>query len=190
MVLAVRATDQPYQPATKPEKLEFANDRLDVYPDDVRKNPTNFAGVPMVWAGIIRSIDATEEDTGSKIRAKTVFEHHYFDWVEDKGGRHLQLAVSPRGEGMFRATWFMNKTVFDATAADAEKFAAPGDLVIFYGQPEKVDADGTVDMRYRYLRVIDRDHFNTNEFDYGRLGEPFYTIHPADKSKAPAAPQK
>jgi hypothetical protein len=42
--------------------------------------------------------------------------------------------------------------------------------------PEKIDPDGTIVMHYKYLRIIDRDNFTTNEYDYGRMGEPFHTL--------------
>jgi hypothetical protein len=173
-----RAGTGPYQPATKPEKIEFTHDRLDLYPNDFRKDPAGHAGAAVAWVGIIRSTDARELDTDSKIMMDSVFEHHYFDWVQDsKGG--LLLSVSPRGEGLFRAKWYTKKTDDDASAASAEKFARPGKLAIFYGVPEKIDTNGTVVLKYRYLRILGTDHFSTNEFDYGRLGEePLREIHP------------
>jgi len=180
-----RVSNVPYQPATKPEKIEFARDRLDVYPDDVRKNPAAHAGAPVVWAGIIRSTDAYEQDEGDKIVADTVFEQHYFDWVQDGEGRGVKLSVSPRGEGLFRTRWHLNKTTQDSTAKSAEKYAGPGNLAIVYGVPENVDTNGIVILKYRYLRILDADHFSTNEFDYGRLGEPFSVLHAESKTNAP-----
>ncbi len=169
---------QPYQPVTKPEQKEFANDRLDFYPDDFRKDPAAHPGVMVVWAGVIRSTDARERDNGLQIYADTVFEHHYFDWVQERGPGGLQLAVSPRGEGLFKMRWILDKKSDDSTAESAEKFASPGKLAIVYGVPERVDPDGTVVLHYKYIRIIDEDHFNTNEFDYGRLGEPFHSLPP------------
>lgn len=174
----------PYQPVTKAEKTEFTDDRLDFYPDDFRKDPTNHIGIAVAWAGIIRSTDANEKDSGDKIYADTVFEHHYFDWVQDKGPNGFDLSISPRGEGLFRMRWLLDKKTDETSAADAEKFAAPGNLAIVYGVPEKVEPDGTIVMRYRYCRVIDRDHYNTNQYDYGRLGDPFHTLPLATNATA------
>jgi hypothetical protein len=75
----------------------------------------------------------------------------------------------------------LDKTGVDASAESTEKYAAPGKVAVIYGVPEKVDADGTVVLKYRYLRIVDKNHFTTNEFDYGRMGEPFHVIHPAAK---------
>jgi hypothetical protein len=173
----------PYQPATKPEKIEFAHDRLDIYPDDFRKNPMAHSGVAVAWAGIIRSTEAYEKDVGDKIVADTVFEQHYFDWVQDGEGQDVRLAVSPRGEGLFRTRWTLDKTIQEAGAKSAERYAAPGKLAIVYGVPESVDTNGTVVLKYRYLRILGVDHFSTNQFDYGRLGEPFTVLH--SESAAP-----
>jgi hypothetical protein len=180
-------TDGPYQPASCPEKREFAHDRLDVYPDDIRKNPA-LLGTPVVWAGIIRSTDARELDYKSEVGATTVFEHHYFDWVQDSKSGRLQLSVSPRGEGLFRSKWVMKKTENDATAEMAEKFAKPGKLAIFYGTPESIDPDGMIILKYRYIRIVGMKDFNTNEFDYGRLGEPFHEIHPSQTNATALQP--
>jgi hypothetical protein len=180
-----RVGNESYQPATKPEKIEFARDRLDVYPDNVRKNPATYIGAAVVWAGIIRSTEAREGDEGGKIVADTVFEHHYFDWVQNNNGRGVELSISPRGEGLFRAKWHMDKVGKDATAESAEKYAGQGKLAIVYGVPEKVDADGTVVLKYRYLRILGVDCFSTNKFDYGRFGEPFRAIHSEGKTNSP-----
>jgi hypothetical protein len=170
-VLVSCVASGPYQPATRPEKIEFAHDRLDIYPDDVRNDPAAHAGAAVVWAGIIRSSDARELDQGSKIVVDSTFEHHYFDWVQDSKGGGLLLSLSPRGEGLFRARWYLNKTVYGASAHKAEKYAGVGKLAIVYGVPEKVDTNGTVVLKYRYLRIVGADYFTTNDLDYGRLGE-------------------
>ncbi len=150
-----------------------------------RKDPAAHAGAAVAWAGIIRSTDAREAPEGDKIVADTVFEHHYFDWVQDHNGHDVKLSISPRGEGLFRAKWQLDKTGQAASAASAEAYAGPGKLAIVYGVPEKVDADGTVVLKYRFLRILGADHFTTNEFDYGRLGEPFRVIHSQSKTNSP-----
>jgi hypothetical protein len=180
-----RVGNEAYQPVTKPEQVEFARDRLDVYPGDIRKDPAFHAGAGVAWAGIIRGTDAREEDQGGQIVADTVFEHHYFDWVQNNDGRGVTLFVSPRGEGLFRARWRLDKTGRDASAESAEKYAGEGRLALVYGVPEKVDADGTVVIKYRYLRILGADHFSTNKYDYGRFGEPFCAIHSESQPNSP-----
>ena len=63
----------------------------------------------------------------------------------------------------------------------AESFAGPGKLAIVYGVPEKVE-NGTVVLRYRFLRVVEAEDYSTNKFDYGRFGEPIrYVTQPPGK---------
>lgn len=165
---ASHVSSVPYQPATKPENIEFTHDRLDVYPDDVRRDLAAHTNDPVAWVGIIRSTDAYEEDQGDLILANTVFEHHFFNWIQNGHGHGAKLYVSPRGEGLFRTQWRLKKLGEEGSARNAEKYAGKGKLAIFYGVPESVDTNGTVVLRYRYLRILDADHFSTNRFDYGR----------------------
>ena len=52
-----------YMPVTKPENMEYLKAHLQVYPEDVRKDPARYANVEVAWAGIIIS-------TGSRITAR------------------------------------------------------------------------------------------------------------------------
>jgi len=162
----------PYRMKTEPEQIEWSRDSLDVYPDDVRQDPTQFDHTAVAWAGIIRTSDAHEFGDGF-MRINTTFEHHYFDWEQNDGTGGPEYDLSPHGEGLFRTDWIVKKTYPDAEAVDAEKFAAPGQLAIVYGVPTGVDTNGVVQLHYRYLRIIDHDKFSTYEFDYGRFGQPF-----------------
>jgi hypothetical protein len=177
----------PYRPETKPEKKEFAFDRLDIYPDDVRANLTAYTNMPVAWAGVILSSDARDDDNGLTIGVDSTFEHHYFDWVQENGGKDLKLSLSPRGEGSFHVKWHMNKLKTDASFPNAQKYAKRGKLAIVYGTPLKLDDNGAVVLKYRYLRILDQDHFTTNQFDYGRLGEPFRVMHPEGKTNKVAS---
>ena len=168
------ASNAPYHPASRPERIEYRYGRFDVYPEDVRKNPTNYAGLTVVWAGIIRSSDTQEEQAGGLIRVNSVIEHHYFHWRQDEHPEGVKLLLSPRGEGLFRIRWHLRRNDPEASGADAAAFVAPGRLAIVYGVPESVDDDGTVVLKYHYARLLGREHYATNETDYGRLGEPFY----------------
>jgi hypothetical protein len=160
-----------YRAASKPESTEMNKDMLDVYPGDVRHNLDLYTNAGVGWAGIILH---TEAKTGADglIHAVTTFEHHYFDWEEDRYLGDVQLNLSPRGEGLFRTDWVLRRNDPEAGSAAAESYAGPGKLAIVYGVPEKVE-NGTVVLRYRFLRVVDADDYSTNKFDYGRFGEPF-----------------
>jgi hypothetical protein len=172
-------SNAPYRPADKPENIEYGRDTLDAYPADVRTNLDAYSNTGVAWAGIIQNT-VIEPGAGGVIHATSTLDHHYFDWQEncDIDGVHLRL--SPRGEGPFRVKWEMAKTDEDSTIEDAAKYAAPGNLAIVYGVPERVE-DGVVVLHYRYLRVLDPSHFSTNVFDYSRFGEPVTYIDPPGK---------
>jgi hypothetical protein len=172
-LLASCATTARYGPATQPESIEYYQTHLDVYPGNVRKVPSQYANVHVAWAGIIVSNDATDEDLNGKIRMATVFEHHYFDWEQNRQDGGLRLLISPRGEGRFRMRWQMSRKAQDASADDAMKYAAPGKLAIVYGTPESVDEDGTIVLRYHYVRIFGPAQFRENELDYGRRSETY-----------------
>jgi hypothetical protein len=162
----------PYKTVTGPEGIEWSRDSLDIYPDDVRQNPAQFTGMAVAWAGVIRETDADEFGDGY-IRMKTTFEHHYFDWEQNEQTSGPKFDLSPHGEGLFKTEWIAKKVDQEASAKDAENFAGPGKLAIVYGVPTGVDTNGVVQLRYRFLRVINGDDYSTYEFDYGRFGQPF-----------------
>jgi hypothetical protein len=164
-----------YRAGSGPENAEMKKDILDVYPNDIRGNPDLHTNAGVGWAGIITRTEAVTGPDGL-IHAVTTFEHHYFDWQEDRRFGHIQLHLSPRGEGLFRTEWVLRRNDPAAGREAAESFASPGKLAIVYGVPEKVE-DGTVVLRYRFLRVVEAEDYGTNKFDYGRFGEPFRYIH-------------
>ena len=171
LLLTACAHNIPYRAKNPPEQTENRKALLDIYPADVRTNLNQFTNTIIAWAGIIRETEA-EESEGNAIHVVTTFEHHYFDWEEDRLLNSQQLLVSPRGEGLFKAEWYLRKKEPEANVTDAQIFASPGKLAIVYGVPEKME-DNTVVLQYRYLRIINKSHFSTNEMDYGRFGEPF-----------------
>jgi hypothetical protein len=168
------AYNRPYHPASRPEKIEYRKAMLDVYPEDVRQHLDQYTNSIVAFAGIIRSSDAYVTDDPAIIRVESTFEHHYFDWQEDRLFCRQHLLPSPRGEGLFRTDFLLRKKRPDVSLADAEKYAAPGKLAIVFGTPEIVQ-DCVVVLKYRYIRIINKN-FRTDQFDYGRFGEPFQWI--------------
>jgi len=160
-----------YRPQTAPEKIEFRHDSLEVYPEDVRKDPAKFAGIRVAWAGIIQQSDVAECN-GDMFCIHTVFQHHYFDFQENGGMSGPRYSVSRRGEGLFKTEWVVRKINSNATPDQVQKYAAPGKLAIVYGVPTGVDENGEIQLRYRYLRLVDQDDYTLYNFDYGRLGQP------------------
>jgi hypothetical protein len=188
--LASCSTDRPYEPRNHRETIEFQNDHLDVYPDDIRKDLDHFDKTSVAWAGIIVSNNVIGDDMSAdpkgKYRYDTVFTHRYFDWEQDEHSDGIHLLISPRGEGNFRMRWKATRKDPDATEDEAMKYATPGKLAIVYGTPESIDADGTIVLRYHYIRIIGKGHYTDNELDYGRLGQqPFRPVDAVPTADAP-----
>jgi hypothetical protein len=162
--------------------LEFDRDLVDVYPGDIRQNPDLYTNIGVGWAGIIKSTTAVENPDGT-IHALTTFEHHYYDWQPETSLGGSQVSVSARGEGLFSTEAVFRRNGPDASLAAVETFAKPGSLAIVYGVPEKIE-DGTIILKYRFLRVIPPGSYSISQFDYGRFGEPIRYL-----DAPPAAPK-
>ncbi len=180
------AHNTPYRAANSHEQTEYHKSLIDLYPDDVRRNLDQYTNSVVAWAGVIRDTEAHETNNNMFVATTTV-DHRYYDWESDRAWGGDQINLSPRGEGSFRIEWMIHRRVADATTEDAEKYAAPGKMVIVYGVPDGIE-DNTIVLKYHFLRVIEKDHFNTKQYDYGRFGQPVHYIGPklekgAKKSK-------
>jgi hypothetical protein len=182
------AYNASYRPANHPEKMEYHNDHVDIFPEDVRNDPALYAKLRVAWAGIIVSNKTTEPDSGDKFGMDTVFDHHYCDWQVDERAGCQRVLVSPRGEGRFRMHWELDRKDANATSADARLYACPGSLAIVYGSPESVDENGTIVLHYRYVRILGPEHFTRRDTDFGRNGEPYRPLDSAPPGAVALAP--
>lgn len=172
-----------YHPADKPDGLEFDRDILDVYPGDIRQNLDLYTNIGVGWAGVVQTVSSRELPDGT-VHSVITFEHHYYDWQEEKGLGAGQVSIAPRGEGLFTTEAVFRRSGPDITLADVQNYAKPGSLAIVYGVPQKVE-NGMVVLKYRYLRVIPPDQFSISHFDYGRFDEPVrYMDNPAADPKS------
>ena len=152
----------PYCPKTEAEAALFSAARRDVFPDDIRENLKAHEAETVLWAGILRKVE---------IEGRTVIlsiEHHYFDWVEDRGDG--LAALSPHGEGTYECLLEL------MSAEDAENYRArpppPGRMMITYGVPAGLTSTGVVRLRCRRLVSFKEGRFSTELLDYGREGPP------------------
>jgi hypothetical protein len=166
------STTVVYRPADKADAAEFNRDLLDIYPGDIRQDPNLYTNVGVGWAGIIKSSKAVVAPDGT-IHATATFDHRFYDWQQEKGlsvsGQGVN--VSPRGEGLFQTEAVYRPNEPGAGIANVEKKLSVGNLAIVYGVPETV-ADGTIVLKYRYIRVLEPGDFSISEYDYGRFGTP------------------
>jgi hypothetical protein len=157
-------SSREYKPVSDWEKYAFGKADRNVFPNDVRADLHKYDSLRAAWPGII--LKAEPEKTDSAIIVHFLLEHHYYDWIEDFSIQHERIFLSPRGEGLFRADWPVKLT------ADLNQVGESiGGLAIVYGLPIGLE-DSVVVLSGFYIRVIDKQWFSTDIFDYGRPGEP------------------
>jgi len=100
-------------PGSAGEKETFSQARHDVFPDDVRASPGEYKSTVILWSSIVRSVDVT----GAGVTI--TFEHHYWDFIEDFSIQKAIAFLSPRGEGLFVAT-FSSSTKISVGDTDAD----------------------------------------------------------------------
>jgi hypothetical protein len=144
----------------------------------VRAHLNDYTNTVVAWAGVIKKTEAFEDGLNFQIRAVSLFEHRFYDWKTDRTKAKAKYEVSTRGQGLFRVEWYMNRLIIDADGYEAEAFAGPEKVAVIYGTPEKVEADGTIVLKYRYLRIFNENQVDAHSADFGALTEPYrYTAH-------------
>jgi len=155
-----------YRPLPQWEATFAAQARRDVFPNDVRQKPGEFANTLVVWTGVITNIDIFND--GSSRVVRFTVEHHYFDWIEDISIQHERFFLSPRGEGVFATAW-------RAESPTEQKFVAQfedGDMLVAYGFPSSIRGSVVGLDPAMNLRAIKPQWYRTDILDYGRPGEP------------------
>jgi len=147
-----------YRPVSAEEEKIFKSARRDIFPNDVRAQLDQSRDQMIAWTGIVKRIDVKSD--GDQISANILFEHHYWDWIEDFGTQVQRAFLSPRGEGLFQCAIASGET-----KSFSEK---EGDLAIVYGTPERVADGGTVLLRCYGVRSFGRSYYATDVWDYGR----------------------
>lgn len=172
------ASGKPYKPIDRFETLEFSRAAIEVTPEMVRSHLSDYTNTVVAWVGVIKKTEAFEDGKNFQIRNVSLIEHRYYDWIKNRAKSKAPHEVSTRGQGLFRVEWFLNRLIPEATSDEAESLAAPDKVVVVYGIPEKVEADGTVVLSYRYLRVFKGNEVDARSVDFGSADEPFrYVAH-------------
>lgn len=137
--------------------LEHA--RADLFPDEVRKDPSMYKETLVVWTGVVRKSEIKGE------QVITEYEHHYWDWVEDLGPQPEKVFLSPQGEGPFRCV----QQTKEFGGRERSPLPPAGYLAIAYGIVTKVSKDGTIELRCpAYTKTLGPEKFSTNIWSYGR----------------------
>ncbi|MDC4204579.1 MAG: hypothetical protein MPW14_07480 [Candidatus Manganitrophus sp.] len=161
-----------YQPVSSWEKQASDRANRNVFPDDVRNDLAGNSSTVVAWPGVVLNSEFIEHP--DNIEVQFVLEHHYYDWLEDHSVQKEKIFLSPRGEGQFKTSWFVKK---ESNTDEMRKAASPGNLVIVYGTPERVNDDRSISLKSVYIRGIDKQWYRTDVLDYGRPGEPGKVIN-------------
>ena len=151
----------PYRPLPGLEKQLYNVAKRKVTPNNVRKLPDKYIKTLVVWTGIIKNIDSNKEQ-GTEFFQITV-EHHYFDWIENRGAQKEMFFLSPRGEGTFIAAW----SAGNAQEYEFIRHFTVGDMIIAYGRPCMTEDDILVLNPTVNIRPVKPQWFSTEIPDYG-----------------------
>ena len=160
-----------YRPLSGKEGELLRAARMNVFPQDVRNAPLIYNNAMVAWAGIVveRKFIKRQDHT----EAQFVLMHHYFDWIETPGFEDERIHLSRHGEGLFRTSWLIKS---NRRFEKVKKSSGNGNLLIVYGTPSEVEADGTIVLSSRYLRAFDKKYFSAEKRAYGRSEEPVETL--------------
>lgn len=147
-----------FEPDSREGKALARQARHDVWPDQVRADPMKYASTLVAWAGVVVERRVLPEDRTLVI----VIEHHYWDFIEDLGKQREHMFLSPRSEGRFAITEWMNDQTMNPG------FLPVGAMAVVYGKPVHVTPDQVVVLDYKWSITIQEGRFATNVRDYGR----------------------
>jgi hypothetical protein len=147
-----------FEPQGKEGQALARQARYDVWPDQVRAEPARYASTLVAWAGIVVERRVLEKDRALVI----VIAHHYWDFVEDLGPQREHMFLSPRGEGRFAISEWVNAQTMNPG------FLPVGSMAVVFGRPLDVTPDQTVVLDYRWSVTIQEGGFGTDIWDYGR----------------------
>ena len=159
-------------PEDRAQKL-YEQARLDVYPDDVRRDPQSYAGTLVAWAGVVQSAKVVQLPHGPAL--VLIVTHHYFDWIEDHGTQKEIYFLSPRGEGNFVIAAPIALDRLEDARKDAPDHV--GKMLVAVGRPDAELGAGDQIVFASEAFVLFKDGaFRTDWIDYGRPGEPMKRV--------------
>lgn len=170
LVLFVTGCTHYYKPASDWEREAMSKASYDIFPNDVRNDIEAHKSSKIAWAGIIKSYQIDKSTSPAKINF--TLEHHYFSWAID--GTTRKFWLSPRGEGIFTASWPFQEGWNEEKVRENIKIS---DLMITYGVPKSVSETKQINLGDAYyMRLFPRESYRTDVIDYGRPGEPSKSI--------------
>jgi hypothetical protein len=159
------AGSRHYQPVSEWENQFYQQIDKNIWPDDVRVNIELYKNLKIGWVGIVEKYMTDFSNEEYNLIGFYV-KHHYYDWIEEVGRVNKPINLSPDGEGYFICYYLFRKDV------DQNEIMKDftDDLIINYGSPIKILEDGIIELSTDYMRIIDKEHVNSNWLNYGRNG--------------------
>lgn len=151
-----------YKAASETEQKFVDNSSRDIFPDDVKKDPSAYENQLVAWPGIAKEfiLDESNENYDALL---ILVEHHYYDWIEDLS-LEKPVNLSPEGEGTFTTVWYLKKGI------NYQERIKEGDLIIAYGYPKYFSESDYLVNTGEYLRLIESRFVNPAWLPYGRNG--------------------
>lgn len=148
----------PWEPRTPEGRELYGLARRDVWPSDVRVAPEKYREVVVAWSGLVKE----HQVSADRQQLRTVIEHHYWDFIEDRGAQRENYFLSPRGEGLF--TFEEPNT----PRVQSPAYLPVGAMAVIFGKPTDVSPDGQVVLELQWTITFPPHSFATDFWDYGR----------------------
>lgn len=151
---------ESYFPQSNWEQREYFKSNFEIQPHDLTSHWNEYKSVNVAWVGIIQESEFYENPDNYEVLM--LMEHRYFDWNVDFSKSEAKYFISTKGEGLFQTRWYLTK---DADLLYFMDRFGKGNLAIVYATPDTV-INNIVLVKSRFVRIIDKNHFNANQFDY------------------------
>lgn len=144
-----------YQPSTGYEQILYARAHRDIDPAAVRIVPERYRQELVMWTGVVSAV----EPLGASGNLRVTVEHRYWNALEYWSRDGIYVRLWPRGEGRFACNFVPERGVRPTQIAQVD------DMIIAYGWPRGVAADGTVVMECPFMRTHGPGHFTIEPGD-------------------------
>ncbi len=150
-----------YTPASDTERGYFKDATLDKKPSEVALQIDRNRDKVYAWAGIV--LDKTvKQGKRSEFEINLLVEHRDFNWQENLTGKESEVFIlEPTSSGKIRVSGRFTRP--KGSKSMPGKDMNKGSLVLVYGKPDKVEADGTLVLKTLFMRSIDRKWHSTRK---------------------------
>ena len=155
---ACSSTKPTYQTTNAVEKKFFKQADFDVTPNRVAKDLEDYKDTIVGWAGVVLDRKVKEKKRG-EFEVDVLLEHRTFDWQQNVTKNLKEtFQIGRKSGGRIRIFGAYSRPKGSKIVPGQE--LAPGNLVIAYGTPERVDKDGVVLLNSGFVRPIEKKFYS------------------------------